>query len=281
MKKRILIIGATGLIGTAVAKQLYDDGHHVIVMSRNREKASGLFPADIEILQADVLDPESIRHAFTGVDGVYISLPENTVARAITGITEAAKRSMVKQIIYTSGCTVRKGNAVHPMIMGHLAGETGIELSGIPYTILKLTMVMDMIPRYANNGKPFIIGRQVHEWSWIHTSDIARMASTAFSSDGALNRKFTLLGNDKCTISEAVERYNHAVGLANVKVKPKPYWLAGLLSLMIGEKLKYAISIFRYFEGHPEEGDPEEAYKILGRPQMSLENYYRLAKEMA
>ena len=65
------------------------------------------------------------------------------------------------------------------MIHAHLAGEECIENSGIPFTILKLTMVMDMIPRYANNGKPFVIGRQVHGWSWIHSSDIARMTSTA------------------------------------------------------------------------------------------------------
>jgi hypothetical protein len=51
-----------------------------------------------------------------------------------------------------------------------------------------------------------------------------------------------------------------------------------LLSLFVGEKLKYAISIFRYFDEHPEEGDPGEAYSILGRPQMSLESYFQFEK---
>jgi uncharacterized protein YbjT (DUF2867 family) len=279
MKKRILVIGATGLIGNAVAKQLYNDGSHVIVLSRNKEKARGLFQGDIEIIEADVLDPTSIRHAFTGIDGVYISLPENIVPVAMPAIVEAAKASRVKQLVYTSGCTVRKENAVHPMIKNHLAGEECIECSGIPYTILKLTMVMDMIPRYANNGKPFIIGKQIHGFSWIHTSDIARMVSSAFSSENARNKKFTLWGNERSTITDVVEGYNRTLNLSTGKVKPKPYWQAGLLSLIVGEKLKYAISIFRYFDEHPEEGDPEEAYSILGRPQMTLESYFRLEKE--
>lgn len=279
MNKRILVIGATGLIGSAVAKQLNEDGYHVVVMSRNREKARGLFPGDIEVLQADVLNSASIKHAFTGIQGIFISLPEKTVPGALPGIVEAAKSSNVKQLVYTSGCTVRKENAVHPMIEGHLAGEESIETSGIPYTVLKLTMVMDMIPRYANNGKPFIIGKQEHGWSWIHSSDIARMASKAFSREDALNRKFTLWGNERSTIAEAVERYCSVMDLSIGKVKPKPYWIAGLLSLFVGETLKYAISIFRYFDEHPEEGDPEEAYSILGRPQMTLESYFLLEKE--
>jgi uncharacterized protein YbjT (DUF2867 family) len=281
MKKRILVIGATGLIGKAVAEKLYDDGYNVIIMSRNRGKAREIFPGDFEVLQADALDPESIRHSFTGVDGVFISLPEAMVPAAVPNIVRAAGESKVKQLVYVSGCTVRPGNACHPMIKAHLAGEECIEKSGIPYTILKLTMVMDMIPRYANNGKPFVIGRQVHEWSWIHSSDIARMTSAAFAGGDALNKKLTLWGKDKCTIAGAAESYNRALGLSSGRVKPKPYWLAHTLSLIVGEKLKYAISIFRYFEDHPEEGDPEEAYSILGRPLMNLETFFMLEKGMA
>jgi len=136
-----------------------------------------------------------------------------------------------------------------------------------------------MIPRYANNGKPFIIGKQRHKFSWIHTSDIARMASSAFSREKAHNKKLTLWGNERSTIAEAVEGYNQALNLSAGKVKPRPYWLAGMLSMIVGEKLKYAISIFRYFDKHPEEGDPEAAYSILGRPQMTLKSYFQLEKE--
>lgn len=77
-----------------------------------------------------------------------------------------------------------------------------------------------------------------------------------------------------------MEGYNRTLNLSARKVKPKPYWQAGLLSLIVGEKLKYAISIFRYFKEHPEEGDPEEAYSILGRPQMTLESYFQHLKEI-
>lgn len=280
MKKKILVIGATGLVGKTVANQLNQDGYHVIVMSRSRDKARGMFSDEFEIIQADVLITESIQHSFIGVDGVFISLPEKNAPAAIANIIKNAKESKVQHLVYTSGCTVREENAWHPMIKGHFEAENAIVESEIPFTILKLTMVMDMIPRYANNGKPFIMGKQIHRWSWIHTSDIARMVSNSFSNDNARNRKLTIWGSDKCTIGEAVEKYNRALGLGEKPVIPKPYWTAKLLALIVGEKLRYAISIFKYFEDHPEEGNPNEAYSILGHPQMNLQKFLKQEKGM-
>lgn len=278
MKKKILVIGATGLIGKAVANKLNSDGYQLIVMSRNKEKAQSMFSDDFEIIKADVLNPESIRYSFQGIDGVYISLPEKDVPSAMPTILKNAKESGVKQIVYTSGCTVRKENSWHPMIKGHYEGEKALVESGIPYTVLKLTMVMDMIPRYANNGKPFIIGKQKHGWSWIHSEDIAQMASKAFDNPEALNKKLTIWGKEKSTIPQAVDSYNSIFFPKAKQAKPKPYWMANLLALMIGEKLKYAISIFKYFEDHPEEGNPKSAYQILGEPTMSLKHFFKLEK---
>lgn len=162
------------------------------------------------------------------------------------------------------------------MIKGHFEGEAAIVKSGIPYTIFKLTMIMDMIPRYANNGKPFIIGKQPHAWSWISTADIASMAAAAFFKEEVFNKKLTIWGPEKCTIPDAVSRYMLNRGLGSKAVKPRPYWIAHLLALFVGTKLKYAISIFKYFEDHPEEGDPRQAWTLLGKPQMDLESFFSL-----
>lgn len=279
MKQKVLVIGATGLVGNAVANQLHTDGYDVVVMTRSREKAKQVYSDDFEIIEADVLSPSTIKHSFTGIDAVFISLPEKYVPEAMHNIIKYSKESKVKQFVYISGCTVREENAWHPMIKGHFEGEKAIVDSGIPFTILKLTMVMDMIPRYANNGNSFIIGRQVHGWSWIHTSDIARMTSAALSNEKAKYQKLTLWGKEKLTIAQAVEKYNRANNLGEKPVKSKPYWMANLLALMVGDKLKYAISIFKYFENHPEEGNPQEAYSILCEPQMTMNKYFELEKK--
>lgn len=208
MKQKILVLGATGLVGNAVAKQLHADGYDVVVMSRNRTKAKKMFSDDFEIIEADVLSPDTIKHSFTGIDGVFISLPEKSVPEAIQHIIRYSKASQVKHIVYTSGCTVREENRVHPMIEAHFKGEKAIIECGIDYSIFRLTMVMDMIPRFANSGKPFIIGKQPHAWSWIYSGDLAKMVAKAFCTEKSLNKKFTIFGIDKRTIPQAVDAYN-------------------------------------------------------------------------
>jgi len=44
MGKRVLITGGTGLIGRALSASLAADGHEVIVLSRNPQRAAGLPP---------------------------------------------------------------------------------------------------------------------------------------------------------------------------------------------------------------------------------------------
>jgi hypothetical protein len=164
------------------------------------------------------------------------------------------------------------------MIKGHFDAENTIKESGIPYTILGLTMIMDTIPTYANNGKPFILGKQNFGWSWIHTSDIAKMTTRSFFNTTAFNKKFTIWGKENLTIAKAVQEYNIANNLGDKPVKPKPFWMAKLIALFVGEKLKYAISIFKYFENHGEEGNPAEAYSILGEPKMTIDKFFELEK---
>ena len=164
------------------------------------------------------------------------------------------------------------------MIKGHFIGEKILKESGIPYTIFGLTMVMDMIPRYSNNGKPFIMGNQPHGWSWIYSADLAKMVSKAFLLDEAKNKKFTVFGPEKVTIPEAVNRFNSVFYPEAKPAKPTPYWVMNLLALFIGKKLRYPISIFKYFEDHPEEGNPDEADKLLGKSQTGLNEYFKIYK---
>lgn len=274
--KTILVIGATGLIGKAIAKQLKTDGYNVLVLTRNREKAASLFREEFEIVEGDILESDTLGKIFKGVQGVYINLPDKIAPEALPGILEHCGKNHIEQIAYTSGCTVRKENAVHPMIKAHYEAENLIVNSGLGYSIFRPTMIMDTLPMYANKGKPFIIGHQPHKWSWIYTGDIAKMVSKAFSTEEAKNKKFTIWGSEKYTFAEAIDMFNSEFYPGAKKAKPMPVWLARIIALFVGAKLKYAISIFNYFTTHAEEGDPQEANSILGTPKTGLKEFFEI-----
>ncbi|MBU2838019.1 NAD-dependent epimerase/dehydratase family protein [Acidithiobacillus thiooxidans] len=67
---RVFITGATGFIGTAVARELKENGHTVVGLARTSAKAVALRRQGIEPHQGDLDDLDSLRAAARGSDGV-------------------------------------------------------------------------------------------------------------------------------------------------------------------------------------------------------------------
>lgn len=87
--KKILITGASGLIGSKLIRSLQEKGHHVSVLSRSPEKIKGVkaFHWDVENKQVD-------KNAFTGIDTI--------INLAGAGIAEKRWTNSRKQLIVDS-----------------------------------------------------------------------------------------------------------------------------------------------------------------------------------
>ncbi len=69
--KKILLLGGSGFIGSAVAQQLSAQGHFVTVATRNRNRARHLLVLPtVEVVDADVHDAQSLRELARGQDAV-------------------------------------------------------------------------------------------------------------------------------------------------------------------------------------------------------------------
>lgn len=64
------VTGGTGFIGSHLIDDLVGEGHDVVVLTRSRSNASDL-PDDIEVVEGDITEKESMREAMAGVDGVF------------------------------------------------------------------------------------------------------------------------------------------------------------------------------------------------------------------
>ncbi|WP_412537903.1 NAD-dependent epimerase/dehydratase family protein [Longispora sp. K20-0274] len=101
----VLVLGATGYIGSAVVRRLTRDGHQVVALAR-----SGSSPVDPTARVGDLADPDSLRAAVTDdIDAVlHLATPtgrEETDAAAVDALLDRL-RGTGRPFVYTSGVWV-------------------------------------------------------------------------------------------------------------------------------------------------------------------------------
>jgi dihydroflavonol-4-reductase len=111
---KALVTGATGFVGSAVARRLLRDGHSVRVLARLSSDRRNLQGLDVEVVEGDLTQTASLLPACDGCDALFhvaadyrLWAPDPTeLYRAnvdgTRAILEAAKQVGVPRIVYTS-----------------------------------------------------------------------------------------------------------------------------------------------------------------------------------
>jgi len=270
---KILVIGATGLAGAPVAKQLSKEGHQVRVMSRDLEKAHRQFDSSFEIIRGDVEDAATLAVALKGCHGVHINIDGKSdpdlERRGVENIVSVAKENGLQLITYLSGATVTEENSWYPGTQAKLKAEAAIRSSGIAYAIFKSTFFMETLSRFVNNGRASVIGTQANPWRWVAVEDYARLVAKAYSISD-LKTDFHVYGPQDVTMKDALQQYCD-IAQPGMKVGSIPFWMAEMIAaLSKDEGLRAAIPFFRYAEKTTEIGSADKTNTLLGKPTMTL-----------
>lgn len=101
---RILVVGATGYLGGAVALRLARDGHAVVALVRDTAKAEPLTRAGLALRPGSLDDAAGLKRAVSDADAV-INAADSDHAAGVTAILEAIAGT-AKTFIHTSGISV-------------------------------------------------------------------------------------------------------------------------------------------------------------------------------
>jgi uncharacterized protein YbjT (DUF2867 family) len=109
--RRILVTGATGYVGGKLAKALTGYPCRLRCLARHPEKLASSILGTAEVVQGDVLNPESLAAAMEDVDTAFYLIHSMTGGgdfverdrRAANHFVKAAKTAGVKRIIYLGG----------------------------------------------------------------------------------------------------------------------------------------------------------------------------------
>ena len=100
----ILMIGATGNIGSEVTRQLMAKGVEVRALVRDVAKAEAMLGSKVQWVTGDLSRPETVAAAMRGADKLFLVTPLHLDQVAMKSVAiQAAKSAGVKHIVMSTG----------------------------------------------------------------------------------------------------------------------------------------------------------------------------------
>jgi uncharacterized protein YbjT (DUF2867 family) len=268
---KILIIGATGMLARPVVKKLEEAGFALRLFSRSITKKH--FDNPHELVAGDIFNPSDLQKAIAGCDAIHLNLSKLNEAAAMESVLEVAKQHPVKAISYISGATVSEQNRWFWMIDNKFKAEQAILNSGIPYMIFRPSWFFEGLEMMIRGNKATMIGKQPPN-HWLAAEDYGRMVATAYQDESKRDAIYYVLGPEKHSMQDLLERYVKHARPDIQKVSTAPPALLKFISWITRNKeLKTAAELFVYFQEAREPAIDEKELALLGRPATTFEEW--------
>ena len=215
----ILVTGATGQQGGAVARALIANGQKVRVMTRHPEKAAALAKAGAEVVQGDLTNQAVLQMALRGVHGVFaMSTPfeagmDAEVRQGIM-LADAAKQAGITHYVYTSVGSAHRHTGI-PHFESKRKVEQHIQKIGLPATILRPVWFMDNFTTFAKPSPEGVITlpmRPDRKLAMVALKDIGAFSAAAFLRPNDFVGQAIDLAGDELTIPEVAVILTKAMG---------------------------------------------------------------------
>ena len=243
---RILLIGATGLIGSAVAARLVREGHKVIGLGRGTGTAARRLPVcrwiDLD-LRAATRPADWMPH-LEGIDAVVNcagvlqdSARDSTAAAhrdAPTALWRACESAGVRQVVHLSAMGVDKG-AVSEFSRSKRQGDDALVASGLDWVILRPSVI---VGRSAYGGSALFRGLaslpllprspEAGKLDIVQLDDVAETVAVLLRPGAPSRVALDLAGPDRLSFEETVGAYRAWLGWRPARLVGAPSWLMGL-----------------------------------------------------
>ena len=194
MKKKIVILGATGTVGNKISAILLNEGHQVTLIARHTEKLEKFRELGATIVTADITDVDTLTTAFKAVDSAFILMPDNVKAentrayqRQVTSkLIEAIQNSGIKYIVNMSslgahmheGTGIMAGTGEQEVRLNQLTEVNVLHIRSA-YFMENLLRTIGVVKNMGINGTA---ADGDHAIPMVATQDVAKVAAGYLSS---------------------------------------------------------------------------------------------------
>jgi uncharacterized protein YbjT (DUF2867 family) len=223
-----LVVGASGLLGTQICRELSQAGKPIRALVRNStdpEKQKTLRGLGASLAYGDLKDPSTLEEACRGISTV-ISTASSTLSRQAgdsietvdaqgqLNLIRAAKAAGVEHFIFISFSPIAMDFALQ---RAKRTAEKMLVESGMAYTILQPTMFTEVwlgphLGFDAANANAQIFGSGKNSISWISYLDVARFAAASVDNAAARNCVILLGGPEALSPLQVVQIFEEVGG---------------------------------------------------------------------
>ena len=221
--RTILVTGATGRQGGAVARTLMTHGWKVraLVRDPSTPAAQQLAKNTIELIKGDLFTTASLEEALTGVYGVF-SVQTSDAEHGIGGeiiqgklLADAAHRAQIQHFVYSSVGGAERESGI-PHFESKWQIEKHIRALGLPATIIRPVFFMDNFTSYfgepiKQQNKLILPLHQDTRLQQIATEDIGSFAALAFEQPTGFLGKALEIAGDELSMTELAETFSRVM----------------------------------------------------------------------
>ena len=235
MTKQVCIIGGSGFVGRAIARQCVDAGYRFTVACRHPEKARDMLVDGIRLMKADIADGKGLDDAMAGADCVInlvgLLAPagrytfESAHVLGTEHIIETAQRLDIPQYLHMSALGAGLvADSIYASTKGE--AESRVHESSLNWTIVRPSVIYGYGDSFFNKFKmlskfgpvfPVIAAGTKFQPVWV--DDVARVFVQSIGNRHVTHKTFELAGPDVFTFEQLLHLLMESLGRQRIFVR--------------------------------------------------------------
>jgi uncharacterized protein YbjT (DUF2867 family) len=280
---RVLVIGATGKVGSSLISGLLELGADVRAFVRTGTEIPprwGSGQDDVEVVTGELADRAFLPLALAGCDSLFLTSPHSPEMPELhRNVIDAAKHTGAR-VVRLSGWTPSVAADSHaPGGRGHWLVEQYLSNSGLPHTTLRVNYFLQNIA--ARNAqvireKDVFVGPLADAHiSMIDTEDVGAAAAGVLGSDEHHGTMYTLTGPAAVSYADVAQGLTEMLGreVKYVDMQPEQFRQWMLESGRKAWEADHALALFAIYRAGLGETVTTDVELLAGRPASSLQQY--------
>lgn len=228
--QRIVLLGGTGFVGSYLVPRLAADGHHITLLTRNREsrRTMAVMP-NVVVRSADVYDDAVLRRQIEGADvvinliGILNPQGRHTFQRVyvdlVRRLIDTCQATGIKRLHLMS--SLKAGQGLSNYLKARGEAEKVIKASSLDWTVYQPSVIFGdgdgLVTRFVKllRTMPVLpLARASSRLAPTYVGDVAEAIARCVADDKlARCRSFELYGPEVLTLGKIVRAVRDAAGL--------------------------------------------------------------------